>query len=60
MQYRQIHIREFKKAHDRFLVIDDKVYLIGASIKDLGNKWFGFTVMESISAEELINRLGEL
>jgi hypothetical protein len=58
MQYRQIHIREFKKAHDRFLVIDDKVYLIGASIKDLGNKWFGFTVMESISAEELINRLG--
>ena len=60
MQYRHIHILEFKKAHDRFLVIDDKVYLIGASIKDLGNKWFGFTVMESISAEELINRLGEL
>ena len=60
MQYRQIHIREFKKAHDRFLIIDDKVYLVGASIKDLGNKWFGFTVMESISAEELINRLGEL
>ena len=57
-QYRQIHICEFKKTHDRFLIIDDKVYLIGASIKDLGNKWFGFTVMESISAEELINRLG--
>lgn len=58
MQYRHIHIREFKKTHDRFLIIDDKVYLVGASIKDLGNKWFGFTVMEGISAEELINRLG--
>ena len=47
----------FEKSHDRFLIIDDNVYLIGASIKDLGKKWFGFTLMECISAEEIINRL---
>ena len=47
-QYPQIEIHEFTKSHDRFLIIDEKVYLIGASIKDLGKKWFGFTLMESI------------
>ena len=47
----------FSKAHDRFLIIDDDVYLIGASIKDIGKKWFGFTLMESISAEEIMERL---
>ena len=56
-QYRPVKVYEFRKAHDRFLIIDDKVYLIGASIKDLGKKWFGFTLMESISAEEIISRL---
>ena len=44
----------FSKAHDRFLIIDDEVYLIGASIKDLGKKWFGFTLMENTSADKLI------
>lgn len=43
--------------HDRFLIIDDAVYLIGASIKDLGKKWFGFTLMENTSAEELVGRM---
>ena len=57
MQYRPIEVREFRKAHDRFLIIDDKVYLVGASIKDLGKKWFGFTIMESIAPEDIINRL---
>jgi hypothetical protein len=33
------------------------VYLIGASIKDLGKKWFGFTLMENTDAEELIGKL---
>lgn len=56
-QYRPIEVYEFRRAHDRFLIIDDKVYLIGASIKDLGKKWFGFTLMESISAEDIISRL---
>ncbi len=56
-QYRPIEIHIFKKSHDRFLVIDDDVYLIGASIKDLGKKWFGFTLMESITPEEILERL---
>ena len=56
-QYSPIEVRTFSKAHDRFLIIDDKVYLIGASIKDLGKKWFGFTLMENTRAEDLIRRL---
>ena len=57
LQYRPINVHEFRKAHDRFLIIDDAVYLIGASIKDLGKKWFGFTKIESISAQEIIIHL---
>ena len=46
-QYPPIHIEKFTKSHDRFLIIDDKeTYLIGASLKDLGKKWFGFSKME--------------
>ncbi len=56
-QYRSIEVHEFRKAHDRFMIIDEKVYLIGASIKDLGKKWFGFTVMECVSAEHILKRL---
>lgn len=56
-QYPPIKVLTFTKAHDRFLIIDEEVYLIGASIKDLGRKWFGFTLMENTDAEELIGRL---
>lgn len=56
-QYPPIEVRVFSKAHDRFLVIDDEVYLVGASIKDLGKKWFGFTLMENTSADELLGRI---
>ena len=56
-QYPPITIRIFSKAHDRFLIIDDAVYLVGASIKDLGKKWFGFTLMENTDAEELMGRI---
>ena len=56
-QYPPVEVRTFSKAHDRFLIIDDEVYLIGASIKDLGMKWFGFTLMENTRAEDLIGRL---
>ena len=45
-QYRPIAIDEFQNAHDRFLCIDDTVYHIGASLKDLGKKWFTFSRME--------------
>jgi len=56
-QYAPIQIKTFTKAHDRFLIIDNGVYLIGASIKDLGKKWFGFTLMENTDADELIERI---
>ena len=45
-QYRPIAIDAFQNAHDRFLCIDDTVYHIGASLKDLGKKWFAFNRME--------------
>jgi len=41
-QYPPITIQTFTRSHDRFLIIDNNVYLIGASLKDLGKKWFGF------------------
>jgi hypothetical protein len=44
-QYPQITIKTFKKSHDRFLIIDDTVYHFGASLKDLGKKWFAFSKM---------------
>ncbi len=44
-QYQPINIEYFNKLHDRFLIIDDEVYHIGASLKDLGKKMFAFTKM---------------
>jgi hypothetical protein len=45
-QYPEIEIKLFSKSHDRFLIIDDVVYHIGASLKDLGKKLFDFSKME--------------
>ena len=45
-QYRPIEVKQTKNIHDRFLIIDDTVYHIGASIKDLGKKLFAFSKME--------------
>lgn len=56
-QYPAIEVRLFKKAHDRFLIIDDMVYLVGASLKDAGKKWFGVTQLSAVDTEELLSRL---
>ena len=56
-QYPLIDVKQFNKAHDRFLLIDNEVYHIGASIKDLGKKWFAFTLMHDIKKEDLINKI---
>ena len=57
MQYSPIAIEIFKKSHDRFLIIDKTlVYHIGASLKDLGKKWFAFSKM-NLNAIEIISRL---
>ena len=50
-QYKPIELKEFDLSHDRFLLIDDTVYHIGASLKDLGKKWFAFSKMEKESFE---------
>ena len=56
-QYPAISIKEFKKSHDRFLIIDNKeVYHIGASLKDLGKKWFAFSKFDK-EAFGLLDRL---
>lgn len=57
-QYPAIPLKIFTKAHDRFLIIDDQVYHLGASLKDLGKKWFAFSLMENLAPEDLISRLG--
>ena len=55
-QYPPIDIITFDRSHDRFLCIDDTVYHLGASIKDLGKKWFAFNHME-MSTSELLQKL---
>ena len=56
-QYKAITIKSFKDSHDRFMIIDDKeVYHIGASLKDLGKKWFAFSKIDI----EPLNILGKL
>lgn len=56
-QYPQVDIRTCQQTHDRFLIIDDtELYHIGASLKDLGKKWFAFSKME-MPASIIINSL---
>lgn len=55
-QYPSISIKEFNKAHDRFLIIDDKdIYHFGASLKDLGKKWFAFQKFDKAAFSLLDN-----
>jgi len=57
LQYPKIEVKEFALAHDRFLIIDDKdVYHFGASLKDLGKKWFAFSKFDK-EALNLLERL---
>lgn len=57
-QYPKITIKIFTKAHDRFIIIDETtVYHFGASLKDLGKKWFAFSKME-MKAMEMITKVG--
>ncbi|MBQ9311076.1 MAG: ORF6N domain-containing protein [Bacteroidales bacterium] len=56
-QYPPIPVQIFNKSHDRFLIIDNRVYHIGASVKDLGKKWFAILEMEDLDPNELITKL---
>ena len=56
-QYEPIDIRQFNQSHDRFLIIDEKeLYHIGASLKDLGKKWFAFSKIQ-LDIRELLSHL---
>jgi hypothetical protein len=55
-QYPAINVQRFQLAHDRFLIIDHDIYHIGASLKDLGKKWFAFSKM-AMGAIELLARV---
>ncbi|MEE8554001.1 MAG: hypothetical protein V3S72_11935 [Desulfobacterales bacterium] len=56
-QYPPVEIKKFKYAHDRLIIIDDKeVFHFGASLKDLGKKWFAFSKLEK-DAFRLMERL---
>ena len=56
-QYPVVEVFLSKKSHDRFLVIDDTVYHVGASIKDLGKKLCAVTLLNSITPEEIIDKV---
>ena len=53
-QYPGVTLHKYTKAHDRFLIIDEDVYHIGASLKDLGKKLFAFSKMEVMTGSELL------
>ncbi|MFK5976194.1 MAG: ORF6N domain-containing protein [Sulfurovum sp.] len=59
-QYDNISIKSFKDSHDRFMIIDNiKVYHIGASLKDLGKKWFAFSKFD-INTLNILERLEKI
>ena len=57
LQYPSVTVHVNKTCHDRFMIVDDKVYHIGASIKDLGQKLCAVTLLNSITAEDILNKL---
>ena len=57
-QYGGLSVKTSLAFHDRFLIIDDKVlYLIGASLKDLGKKCFGFTALDKSNIRDIFAKI---
>lgn len=57
-KYGNFEIKNFTLSHDRFIIIDNaEVYHLGASLKDLGKKWFAFTKMDRLSVEGILNAI---
>lgn len=58
-QYSNFELKTFTKSHDRFLIIDHtEVYHLGASLKDLGKKWFAFSKLEKNSIANILKEIG--
>lgn len=59
-QYDNFELRVFASSHDRFIIIDNSdVYHLGASLKDLGKKWFAFSKMDKSSVSSIIKEIGD-
>lgn len=56
-QFPSVIVKQYTKAHDRFLIIDDKVYHVGASVKDLGKKLCAVSLLSCINADEMLSRI---
>ncbi len=56
LQYPSIEVRILSRSHDRFLLVDDEVYHIGASLKDLGKKWVAVMKMNNVCAVDLLEK----
>lgn len=60
-QYKNFEVKSFARSHDRFLIIDDAdVYHLGASLKDLGKKWFAFSKMDICSVKGILKEIEEI
>jgi hypothetical protein len=57
-QYGGFELPSFNKSHDRFLIIDDlEIYHLGASLKDLGKRWFAFSKLDKASVDGLLTMM---
>ncbi|HOJ66096.1 MAG TPA: RhuM family protein [Paludibacteraceae bacterium] len=55
-QYPPLEVKEFSKSHDRFLIIDETIFHIGASLKDLGKKWFAFSKI-NLDLQDILKKI---
>lgn len=58
-QYPKIQLKQNFSGHDRFLIIDDTIYHVGGSMKDLGNRLIAYSILHSITVEELVSKIDE-
>ena len=56
-QYQPIDVKTLTQSHDRFMLIDNTVYHVGASLKDAGRKWFAIMKMQETTADEIVRKL---
>ena len=60
-QYGGFTLKQFASSHDRFLIVDQtEVYHLGASLKDLGKKWFAFSKLEASSVESILVKIEKM
>jgi hypothetical protein len=60
-QYPTILVKQFSQSHDRFLILDKKeIYHLGASLKDLGKKWFAFSKLDQRSVPSMLASISQV